>query len=70
MSNHENLETQSKTADQLFKIRQVCERLSISKSSLYRLINDGHLPEGTKIPFAGVRWRESDIQSFIDEYYK
>jgi excisionase family DNA binding protein len=52
-------------ADRLLKINEVCNLLSISKSTIYNLINEGKLCAPIKIGRSS-RWRLSYLESFID----
>ncbi len=40
---------------------QVCEKLALSRSALYRAIRAGTLPKATKINARVARWSESHI---------
>ena len=51
--------------ERLLKITEVMERTSISRSMLYRLIEEGKLQQ-LKIG-RSVRFRESEVRRFIDE---
>ena len=47
--------------DRLLRRRQVEEITSMSRSSIYRLMQDGEFPRPVKIGPAAVRWRASDL---------
>ena len=51
--------------ERLLKITEVMERTSISRSMLYRLIEEGKLQQ-LKIG-RSVRFRESEVRRFINE---
>lgn len=53
--NHEYL-----TANEVIKL------LRIGKSTLFRWIRDGKLPEGTQLGFGKKAWRYEDIAAFIE----
>jgi predicted DNA-binding transcriptional regulator AlpA len=53
---------------QLFDFKEVCAKLSLGGTSVRKLIADGHLAPGHKIPGQrGVRWFAIDIQNFLDK---
>lgn len=52
-------------ADRLLKINEVCNLLSISRSSIYNLINEGKFCAPIKIGRSS-RWRLSVVLTFID----
>lgn len=43
-----------------------CERLRVSRSTLYRMIEQGHLPPPTRISKRCVGWPESQLSTVID----
>lgn len=62
----------SPSRPKLIKISEVCEWLCVSKSSIYKWVNDGTFPkpvilgpdEGPKV--SASRWREDEIQEWLD----
>jgi predicted DNA-binding transcriptional regulator AlpA len=46
---------------QLLTPREVCERLGISRTTLYRRMADGRLPEPLRLSERVLRWRVEDI---------
>jgi excisionase family DNA binding protein len=63
--------TQTESASQLLTWEEVCGRLKISRTTLYELRKQGHLP-GVELPAAAgegkkpmIRWPESEIDAFI-----
>jgi predicted DNA-binding transcriptional regulator AlpA len=49
------------------KIQQVMERLGISRSGVYhKQQTDPDFPKGFKIAARQARWRESDLEAFIN----
>ena len=52
--------------DRLLKRREVEEITGLSRSSIYRLMREGQFPRPVKVGPAAVRWRESDIMSWLD----
>jgi excisionase family DNA binding protein len=58
------------TADRLLKITEVCERLSVSRQTLYKWINKGRFPAGQQLGGNVVRWRQSTLDTFIENLSK
>ncbi len=52
--------------DRLLRRRQVEEITSMSRSSIYRLMQDGEFPRPVKVGPAAVRWRASDIMAWLE----
>ena len=52
--------------DRLLRRRQVEEITSISRSSIYRLMQKGEFPRPVKIGPAAVRWRASDLTAWLE----
>ncbi|MFH7564524.1 helix-turn-helix transcriptional regulator [Oceanimonas smirnovii] len=46
-------------------MKQVCERLSISRSSLYNRIKDGLITPPINIGTTAVRWPDSEIDTLV-----
>lgn len=51
--------------DKLLKIEEVLEILNIPKTSFYRYIKNGIIPQPFKIGRSS-RWKTSEIQNFIN----
>ena len=52
--------------DRLLRIRDVCERTTLSKSTLYAKIRADEFPPGRRLGAgAAVRWLESDIVEWM-----
>ena len=47
-------------------IAQVEEITGMSRSSIYRLMQDGEFPRPVRIGPAAVRWRASDITAWLE----
>ena len=43
---------------------QLCARLHIGKTTLYRWINEGRFPEGKKMGKRAVRWHKEQLETF------
>ncbi len=52
--------------DRLLRRRQVEEITSMSRSSIYRLMQDGEFPRPVKVGPSAVRWRASDITAWLE----
>jgi excisionase family DNA binding protein len=53
--------------DRLLMVAQVAKRLTVSKSTVYRMIDSGKLPSVRVGPVYGVRVRESSVEAFLEE---
>ena len=51
--------------DRLLRAKDVARLLNVSQRSVWRLRNDGFLPEPVRISKTLVRWRQSDIDKLI-----
>lgn len=51
----------------LLRIRQVCDRTGLSRSTVYELISEAVLPKPVRISARTVGWIESEIDSFLQE---
>ena len=52
--------------DRLMRRREVEQVLGISRSSIYRLMQQGEFPRPIRIGPAAVRWKASDITAWED----
>ena len=52
--------------DRLLRRRQVEKITGLSRSSIYRLMQDGEFPRPVKVGPAAVRWRASDITAWLE----
>ena len=52
--------------NRLLRRRDVERITSISRASIYRLMRDGRFPEPLKVGPRAVRWRESEINSWLE----
>ena len=55
-----------KMHDRLLRRRQVEEITGLSRSSIYRLMQDGEFPRPVKVGSAAVRWRVSAITVWLE----
>jgi prophage regulatory protein len=51
--------------DRILRIRTVLQRTGLSRSTLYRKINDGTFPRQVQISVHGAGWRESAINHWV-----
>lgn len=51
--------------DRILRIRTVLQRTGLSRSTLYRKVQDGSFPQQVKISIHGAGWRESVISRWI-----
>ena len=52
--------------DRLLRRRQVEEITGITRSSIYRLMQNGDFPPSVRVGPTAVRWRESDITGWLE----
>ena len=52
--------------EKLLRRRQVEEMTGLSRSSIYRLMRIQEFPVAVKVGPAAVRWKESDITSWLE----
>jgi prophage regulatory protein len=53
--------------DRILRIRTVLQRTGLSRSTLYRKIQDGSFPRQVQISVHGAGWRESAINHWISD---
>ena len=53
--------------NKLIKISEVIYQTSLSRSTIYRLINQGLFPEQVKLSTRSSAWVESEIDDWIKE---
>ena len=52
--------------DRLLRRREVEKITGMSRSSIYRLMQEGEFPRPVRIGPAAVRWKSSDITTWIE----
>lgn len=58
------------TATTIIRIKQVKERIGLSRSALYALIKEGKFAAPIPIGARAVGWLESDVSDFIEARVK
>ena len=53
--------------DRIIRIRTVLARTGLSRSTLYRKMNEGTFPSQVRISVHGAGWRESAINRWIED---
>ena len=53
--------------DRIIRLKTVLSRTGLSRSTIYRKINEGTFPPQIRISIHGAGWRESDINRWIDD---
>jgi prophage regulatory protein len=51
----------------LLRLRQVLERVPVSKSSWWQGVKDGRYPEPVKLGPRTTAWREADINELVEQ---
>lgn len=54
---------------QLLKLKEVCHKLSVSSSFIYKHMQLGRFPRPVELGPRCVRWRESDLDKWIEEKF-
>ena len=54
-------------ADRFLKLKEVMARTSLGSSTIYRRMKEGTFPKPKQLSEACVRWRESDIDKWMDD---
>ncbi|UNU43516.1 AlpA family transcriptional regulator [Sphingopyxis sp. YF1] len=55
------------STDKIIRLKTVLARTGLSRSTMYRKIDEGTFPPQVKISIHGVGWRESAINRWIDD---
>lgn len=59
----------SNNPNQLVRIKQVIELLSVSESTIRRYVKSGILPKPRKLSPRVVVWKYSDIKEYMDSVF-
>ena len=52
-------------SDRLLRLPEVKTRVGMSRSTIYRYVNDGLFPRPRRLGLAAIAWNESDIVHWI-----
>ena len=63
---HEAMQEVTTMQERLIRRREVEEIAGLSRSSIYRLMQDGEFPRPVRVGPAAVRWRASDITAWLE----
>lgn len=53
--------------DRLLKISEVCNKVSFSRDTIYKMMSRDEFPKQIKVGKRSVRWKESVIDKWIDQ---
>ncbi|MBF0259155.1 MAG: AlpA family phage regulatory protein [Desulfamplus sp.] len=60
-------ESQAQSIERLLRIKQIVPHiLPISRSTFYRWLQEGRIPQGFKLGAKTTVWKESDIKALTD----
>jgi prophage regulatory protein len=48
----------------LLKLNEVCELLSVSRSTVYKLLSEGNFPRPVRLGARAIRWKVEDINDW------
>ena len=54
-------------APSLLNVREVCKRLGICRSTLYKRVRAGNVPGPVYVTPTSPRWREDEIDAYIEK---
>ncbi|EJS1625573.1 MULTISPECIES: AlpA family transcriptional regulator [Vibrio] len=49
------------------KLKEVMEKTALSRSAIYRKMNDGEFPESVSLGDRAVAWVESEVDEWMEE---
>lgn len=50
----------------IIRVKELCQLISVSPTTLWRMSKRGELPPRIKISTRAVGWRESDIEEWLE----
>jgi prophage regulatory protein len=59
--------TEPATVSRFLRLPEVCDRIGLSRSTVYRLINEGVFPDPVKVTARTSAWLESSVQRWMAE---
>lgn len=54
-------------SDRFLNIHDVCEKIRFSRDAVYKMIARGEFPKQIPVGSKSVRWRESDINNWMND---
>ena len=58
------------TGDKLLRLPALLECVSLSRGTIYRMMDEDRFPRPIRIGLSAVAWRQSDIDEWIDSLPK
>ncbi|EOW9261082.1 TPA: AlpA family transcriptional regulator [Vibrio cholerae] len=52
------------------KLKEVMEKTALSRSAIYRKMNDGEFPESVSLGDRAVAWVESEVDEWMQQLLK
>ena len=52
-------------AERIIRVRDVVERIGVSRSTLYQWVSEGRFPPSIPLGARAVGWREADVDEWI-----
>ncbi|PXA70272.1 AlpA family transcriptional regulator [Vibrio sp. 11986-1-5] len=49
------------------KLKEVMEKTALSRSAIYRKMNDGEFPQSVSLGDRAVAWVESEVDEWVEE---
>ena len=65
MSHNQNGDSRMGEIPTLLQIKQVCEKIGVKKSTVYKWMDEQKFPRPLKLSPTCVRWREDDIANWL-----
>ena len=53
--------------DRILRLKAVLDRSGLSRSTVYRKIDEGTFPPQLRLSLNGVGWRESELNQWIED---
>ena len=65
-----NIHIENQTPPRLLSIKQVCDRVSLSRATVYLRVKSGDFPRPKAISTGRKAWLESDINRWILSHFE
>jgi prophage regulatory protein len=59
--------SQYESEDRFLTIKDVCDKLSLSKTKIYNMIRQNEFPPGTQLGARCTRWPLSEVQKWMQQ---